>query len=612
MAEVAKRKIDDAGEKIGGARKDWAKERMNASDVADMTDEERVAHIQKDNIWPKPDFAALVEAGMSREAAAQIKIIRERIAKAPALSNTRPHATSLKWYFDTLSEVGKYLEACRTLEEVRNAYEALNRKIALKDDRSVPRDVAKEAVSKYYVINKGRSHPLYCRPYEDDPKIRVLLSQGFPDDIPAWRRGHTVRKLAGRTDFGIIKGGRNVVAAGFETETAALDWLKEQWEANRADRKAGKNTQKVPERPHLDHIERTGLPDRRNGEDIDEQTFIDVFGFRAVEFGEWLPDDERQLVLNHGYDALMDLADALGFTPGQISLDGTLAIAFGARGQSGFAAHYESGRRVVNLTRLSGAGALAHEWGHALDHYIGTGAPLAMEIQSVTGWRKRVDDCRPYLKHRGAAVANSAFDVMSSIRNRPRTRTEALEEAEPNIAAFEKTVASYVAAMERRKAKAEELEVKLNAADMRKLAKGMKSQEDGLAYWTRRRDQILASGDDANFGIVTSNFVNEAIKISGAGGYWNRPNELFARAFESYVNDTLEDKGGSSNYLVAWADERFYPHELYRGNPYPQGEERKRMNSSWDVFISNVAELVPDRSVSPPVVSMNHSAPTAK
>ena len=41
--------------------------------------------------------------------------------------------------------------------------------------------------------------------------------------------------------------------------------------------------------------------------------------------------------------------------------------------------------------------------------------------------------------------------------------------------------------------------------------------------------------------------------------------------------------------------------EFYKGNPYPSGEERRRLNEAWDGFMSLVAELVPDRAVSPPV-----------
>ena len=50
-----------------------------------------------------------------------------------------------------------------------------------------------------------------------------------------------------------------------------------------------------------------------------------------------------------------------------------LALAFGARGQglSGAVAHYERNYGVINLTKMQGAGALAHEWFHAADHYFG-------------------------------------------------------------------------------------------------------------------------------------------------------------------------------------------------------------------------------------------------
>jgi hypothetical protein len=51
-------------------------------------------------------------------------------------------------------------------------------------------------------------------------------------------------------------------------------------------------------------------------------------------------------------------------------LNGTLSLAFGSRGKgerNPAAAHDEPGYVVVNLTRLNGAGSLAHEWFHVFD-----------------------------------------------------------------------------------------------------------------------------------------------------------------------------------------------------------------------------------------------------
>ncbi|MDD4922980.1 MAG: LPD5 domain-containing protein, partial [Bacteroidales bacterium] len=125
------------------------------------------------------------------------------------------------------------------------------------------------------------------------------------------------------------------------------------------------------ERPHLDSIERTG-PERRKGNVTPEQ-FMNAFGLRAGEFGNWVAGDERQEMLNFAYDAFADMAEVLGVPYKAISLNGRLAIGFGSRGQglSGASAHFEPRRGVINLTKINGAGALAHEWFHAFDSYLG-------------------------------------------------------------------------------------------------------------------------------------------------------------------------------------------------------------------------------------------------
>jgi hypothetical protein len=595
MTEVQKRKIDDTGEKIGGARKDWARERMSQSDLLDMTDAERVENVQKDNVWPKPDYGALVESGMSREAAAQVKVIRDRMARSPSLSSKRPHATTLLWYYETLSTAARHLEACRTLEDVRRVRGLLEESIARRSDRAY---YANEGQYRFHVITKGRTNPLYCG-WDDNSKIAALLNQGFPDDVPSWRRGHVVKKYTGRSDFVIIKG-KSLVKGGFGSEDEALVWLKAEWEAARASRKT-ESVKKAPDRPHLDHIERVGLEDRRNGEDVSPQTFIDVFGFRGVEFGEWLPDDERQLVLNHGYDSLIDLAEAIGFAPGQLSLGGELAIAFGARGKGGaHAAHYEPGRRVVNLTRLSGAGSLAHEWGHALDHMLGVGSEVRLEIPSLTGWQRRIDDCRKVLAHRGDTIVNSAQAVLTDIYYRPATRAETIAHAADKVAGFTRSVASYKSAIVSHRAKAEKDGVKTNAAHLKSLSKDMKGQQDGLEFWKRALEHAERRSEFDDFGTKPSEYFKEAVKISGADGYWARPNELFARAFESYLTETLRQTAASSNYLVAWAEARFYPEEIYKGNPYPSGDDLRRLVAGFECLMAASAELIPDRSIVPP------------
>lgn len=120
--------------------------------------------------------------------------------------------------------------------------------------------------------------------------------------------------------------------------------------------------------------------DYRNGKDVDAEDFMNTFGFRGVQFGNWTNQEDRQMALNQAYDALMDLANVIGVSPQAISLNGELGIAFGSRGSGNANAHYEPNNVVINLTKTRGAGSLAHEWWHALDNYFArrVGRPLGM------------------------------------------------------------------------------------------------------------------------------------------------------------------------------------------------------------------------------------------
>lgn len=110
--------------------------------------------------------------------------------------------------------------------------------------------------------------------------------------------------------------------------------------------------------------------------DITPDEFMATFGVRGGQFGNWVTGDERQQMLNASYDGLMDLSTALKIEPKAIGLNGTLGIAFGARGSGNTSAHYEPSEKVINLTKTRGAGSLAHEWWHALDHYMKNGDEL--------------------------------------------------------------------------------------------------------------------------------------------------------------------------------------------------------------------------------------------
>lgn len=108
----------------------------------------------------------------------------------------------------------------------------------------------------------------------------------------------------------------------------------------------------------------------KQGLDLLDKSKGGKYGMRGVQWGKSVTDSEREHHLKSVVDSFADLTDVLGLPAGMASFNGRLAMAIGARGKGTASAHYEATARVINLTRDSGAGALAHEWGHMFDNLI--------------------------------------------------------------------------------------------------------------------------------------------------------------------------------------------------------------------------------------------------
>lgn len=166
----------------------------------------------------------------------------------------------------------------------------------------------------------------------------------------------------------------------------------------------------------ITHKERIG-PAVRQG-DIAPETFLKTFGARGVEFGHWEEGARRQGLVNTAYESLYDLSRVTGLKPNQITLGGQLGVSFGARGTGGInsgAATYHPDYGTMNFTKPHGAGALAHEWFHALDHAMGRADDPALDTKRVNA--------------HGDQVWNTAGDMhYASQRVAGYPRTKALHE----------------------------------------------------------------------------------------------------------------------------------------------------------------------------------------
>lgn len=115
----------------------------------------------------------------------------------------------------------------------------------------------------------------------------------------------------------------------------------------------------------------------RRGPDLspDQPTrFVDLrkrFDFRSISIGRWVTRQEQERASGLFYEALTDLMCVLQNPEALISLRGTLSFQYGIGGQPGVAAHYDPATRCFSLAKNAGPGSIAHEWFHALDHYLG-------------------------------------------------------------------------------------------------------------------------------------------------------------------------------------------------------------------------------------------------
>ncbi len=127
---------------------------------------------------------------------------------------------------------------------------------------------------------------------------------------------------------------------------------------------------------------------------------IKMFNLHAVGFGNWVTQEDRFNYISALTIALYDINKIIKFKH-NIGLYNMVSFSFGARGAGGAVAHFESQTFIINVTRYAaidlpkeekfvytgGAGAVAHEYGHALDYYFGLYKESDKEVGALSGGR---------------------------------------------------------------------------------------------------------------------------------------------------------------------------------------------------------------------------------
>ena len=409
------KEIKDFGHKIGGARKDVWKERgLTLADLADMNSIEQKKYIKKDNVWPKPKWEDRIASGEDKLLCFWKNEVRKSL---PASPNVVGGNDAVGRYITFVEEMRDAVMAVSSIDHAISVYNSiiLGHGYAIPQYRNIVSITPKGLGLITNKVLKACTalNPLYLK------RQKMFATFGIPKSDISYTlfKNHVSKYKYDKvhTRFQIGEKDRDCLIVQYgsstrfyypkECEEYSLIWEKDTWflidESTRqilsynlfteeeADQKIEelarnitvnkKEAEKSKARkgnfsfPQLENIKRIG-PTWMESKHITTNVLMDTFGFRGGEFGEWMTSDiERQQHLDLAYNAFMDLSYILGISPKSMTFNGYLSIAFGARGKGGVAAgaaHYEPIYQVINLTRMSGAGCLAHEWGHALDHYL--------------------------------------------------------------------------------------------------------------------------------------------------------------------------------------------------------------------------------------------------
>ncbi len=581
-------KIEDFGEKLGGARKDiYQKYR----DMFLKVTEDELTKYPMTKLWPQPNYKKLLEEGLEPWRVAIVRAMREDVGRRPSTKSYKIHRWNRKFLYNrSIAEQVLDADNLSTFEDYiyLGSKDFSNETItkAIMYEQLGPDTSAKEfpysaqyfsSMERVYFNNESHSDCYVLMRKGDyygstvvqlfDNSSDALLSMialnenyveqknqaneaaksiEKKDEEVSGRKYDTFSVLSWRGPKGYSFIGKKYngewveVKKPFENAMAAQDYLLKHKDEIQA---LFEQFKFVPNLRRTENLPRTESGNPARLKDITPEEFSEAFGFRGVEFGNWVEDKKRQQDLNEAYDGLMDLAGVLNVPPKALSLCGELGLRFGSNGRGGrnaAKAHYEPDLIAINLTKKAGAGSLAHEWFHAMDHYFNRHVGKNKDSLTLLTESKTLSELAHYI----------------SMEKNFRERNLG-----PDA-----------------------------------IAKPVKYQKQ-IYEQSKIRREVLEKfvGLVKSFGLETTDVTNTYVKRSEAQDkyrskpYWSTNVEMAARAFEAYVCDKLKEQGIRNDYLANYLTPEEYdsvstknPARLSGNYPYPVPEEMPAIRKAYD------------------------------
>lgn len=332
--------IDDFGEKIGGARKDlWKERNLSISDISSMTSKEISKFVTKDSIWKEPELDFMLDSGMPDSIVLFIYEVYNSISlKAKITLNMSDNEIreSALMYIKMVEHIR---DSCKEIKENSDVPTFVESIVELDGLYKYGKQVSLSNLGNKSGLTQ-RFARLCTRALRDGYLDDYVKIQNFPYDYNKNLREVFIRHTTnayyiynGTTraeikdlNADINERNRSSLTPCFNTLDDAIAYVRDEYtqylnaEEDINSKKKDKSIKKKIVRPQLEVISRIG-PNLRRGADVDGDIMQKVFCIRAGEFGKWNNQEDRQACLNYSFDALNDLAFALGIKTEALCLD---------------------------------------------------------------------------------------------------------------------------------------------------------------------------------------------------------------------------------------------------------------------------------------------------
>lgn len=358
---------------------------------------------------------------------------------------------------------------------------------------------------------------------------------------PAKERRGYFRGLPTITDKGVTLGvGKDsqtshLLDEGLRDHGALNDYLTDGFHANKLLESENTvddpNAKKRMVRTRIDQVVRD-MPKLVRTGDVTPDQFKTEFGLADVGFGNWVAKGRDQRHLNAAWDAFADLAERIGVQRKAIGFFGRMHLTIGALGHGKHAAHFSPNQPAPDGTKVPVINVTNTKGDGTLAHEWGHALDYLVMRESAEG--KRV-------MNRVLAVLKKSFDLTDAenaindgLKGRRWMTQFAISGPKGSVQNVQALVSYH-------------------------------------AYTKSTPTKFKADAD------------------SLGKGYWGSDVELFARAWEAFIFDTLQ---GSNNYLVSdWVKDGHVTKDAgYNGTPYPVGEERELFNGVFTAVLKSMSD----------------------